>query len=311
MKIKILAVIMLFCSLLLATGCSEESQVDVSRLKEVYYLNKEQTGVEMHKYEVQSKDAEGQLEELVTLLKTIPVKLEYKAPLQMGFELYSYQIDGEKLYLDVSEAYRDMTPTTEILVRAALVRTFSQVSGVKYITITIEGGQLHDSLGNVVGLMSADQFIDNAGTEINSYEKVRLKLYFASEDGMTLIATNRTMAYNTNISIEKLVVEQLISGPGPDVANMVYPTVNPNTKVVSVLVKDGICYVNLDENFLSQIYNVSSDVAIYSIVNSLTELTNVNKVQISVNGNTDIMYRESHSLATVYERNLDIITTIE
>ncbi|MDE5679794.1 MAG: GerMN domain-containing protein, partial [Lachnospiraceae bacterium] len=186
-----------------------------------------------------------------------------------------------------------------------------QVEGIKYVAITVEGGQLHDSLGNVVGLMSAEQFIDNAGNEINAYDKVRLRLYFANEDGTALIATNRTMAYNTNISLERLVVEQLLSGPGADVADVVYPVINPNTKIVSVSVRDGICYVNFDENFLNQTYNVSSEVAIYSIVNSLGELTSVNRVQISVNGETDIMYRESISLSTVFERNLELITTAE
>lgn len=311
MKNKMVSVLLLLWSLLLTVGCGDKSQIDASRLKEIYFLNKEQTGVEMHVYEVQSTDTQGQLEEVAAILESMPEKLEYVAPLQMGFTLNSYRMDGEKLYLDVSDDYRSLSPTAEILVRAALVRSFSQVKGVKYITMTIGGSQLHDSLGNVVGLMSADQFIDNAGTEINSYEKVRLKLYFASEDGTTLIATNRTMAYNTNISMEKLVVEQLISGPGVDVADVVYPTINPNTKLVSISVKDGICYANFDESFLSQVYNVSSDVAIYSIVNSLTELTNVNKVQISVNGDTNLMYRESINLSNVFERNLDIISTLE
>ena len=292
-------------------GCGDSGRVDAGRLKKVYYISNAETSVEMHEYEIQATDAQGQLEELIEQLKTMPEKLEYKAPLQMGFELYSCRIEGEKLYLDVSDSYRNLSPTTEILVRAALVRTLSQVSGVKYVAITVEGGQLHDSLGNVVGLMSADQFIDNAGDEINAYERVRLKLYFASEDGTKLIATNRTMAYNTNISLEKLVVEQLLSGPGADVADVVYPTINPGTKLVSISVRDGICYVNFDENFLTQIYNVSTDVAIYSVVNSLIELNNVNKVQISINGETNIMYRESVSLTTVFERNLDLVTTVE
>ena len=265
----------------------------------------------MHEYEMLAEDAEGQLAELLEQLGTMPPKLEYKAPLQMGFTLLSAYIDGEKLYLDVSEGYRGLSATTEILVRAALVRTMSQVEGIKYVAITVEGSQLHDSLGNIVGLMSAEQFIDNAGDEINAYDKVRLRLYFANEDGTALVATNRTMAYNTNISLERLVVEQLLSGPGADVADVVYPVMNPNTKIVSVSVRDGICYVNFDENFLNQTYNVSSEVAIYSIVNSLGELTNVNRVQISVNGETDIMYRESISLSTVFERNLDLITTVE
>lgn len=300
----------LFVSLLVA-GCGESAPVEGDNVKEVYYINKDETKVEMHECAVQAEDTQGQLEELIEELQTMPAKLEYKAPLQMGFELLSYYVEGEKLYLDVSEAYRSLKPTTEILVRAALVRTFSQVTGIKYITITVEGNQLHDSLGGAVGLMSADQFIDNAGDEINTYEWVRLKLYFASEDGSSLIATNRKMAYSTNISMEKLVMEQLIAGPTSTVADVVYPTVNRDTKVISIVVKDGVCYANFDETFLNQIYNVSSEVAIYSVVNSLTEITGVNKVQISINGETDIMYRETISLNTIFERNLDLVTTVE
>ena len=111
--------------------------------------------------------------------------------------------------------------------------------------------------------------------------------------------------------MERLVVDELLKGPGTDVADVAYPTINPNTKVVSVSVRDGICYVNLDDTFLTQIYNVSSEVTIYSIVNSLAELTGVNKVQISVNGESDIMYRENISLSTVFERNLDLVATVE
>ena len=121
----------------------------------------------------------------------------------------------------------------------------------------------------------------------------------------------KRQAYNTNISIEKLVVEQLLAGPNEDVADVAFPTINPNAKLVSISVKDGICYVNFDENFLTQVYNVSTDVAIYSVVNSLVELNNVNKVQITINGETNIMFRESVSLSTVFERNLNIVTTAE
>ncbi|MDE7358287.1 MAG: GerMN domain-containing protein, partial [Lachnospiraceae bacterium] len=57
----------------------------------------------------------------------------------------------------------------------------------------------------------------------------------------------------------------------------------------------------------NQPYNVASDVTIYSITNSLAELSNVNRVQISINGETNISYRENVSLNNVFERNLDIL----
>lgn len=305
------ATILLFAAVLLCAGCGSSGQVDMDRMRYIYYVNYSETGVEMHEYEIQAETQEEEMEELIEKLGTMPDKLAYKAPLQMGFGLLSYRLEEGILYLDMSEEYHNLSPTKEVLVRAALVRTLSQAEGVNYVVITVEGAQLYDNLGNVVGLMAADQFIDNAGDEINAYERVSLRLYFANEEGTALIVTNRTIAYNTNISMERLVVDELLAGPGTSVSDVVYPTINPNTKVVSVSVRDGICYVNFDENFLTQIYSVSSEVTIYSIVNSLVELSGVNKVQISVNGENNILYRESISLTTVFERNLDLITTVE
>ena len=143
----------------------------------------------------------------------------------------------------------------------------------------------------------------------SAYDTVNLTLYFTNETGDGLIAVNREKAYNTNISLDRLVVEEVIAGPSATVEG-VYPTINPDTKPISVLTKDGICYVNLDETFLIQVYNVTPDVTIFSIVNSLAELSNVNKVQISINGDTSKMYREKYSFSTLFERNLDLVTTL-
>lgn len=305
---SVLGVILLLMQMVFVSGCATDETVNNEDAQEIYYINNTGTGVEPQAYDIVSTETVAQIEELIWRLGVIPEKLEYKAPLQMGFSLLSYRIEGETLYLDVSEEYRSLKPTTEVLVRAALVRTFSQAKNIRYVAITIAGEPLYDATGILVGLMTAEQFVDNAGDEINAYEKVKLKLYFANETGDALIATNRTVVYNTNIPLEKLVLEQLLIGPGETESGM-FPTVNPDTKIVSVTVKDGVCYVNFNETFLTQIYTVTPQVAIYSIVNSLQELTNVTKVQITINGETDIMYRESISLNTVFERNLDLITT--
>ena len=65
--------------------------------------------------------------------------------------------------------------------------------------------------------------------------------------------------------------------------------------------------MDLDNMFLTQIYNVTPEVTIYSITNSLVELPNINKVQISVNGDTSVSYKENMSLSTVFERNLELV----
>lgn len=301
--------IILLCSLALAsTGCSGREEPSDGKTAGLYFLNNLETKVVMQGYTFETDTQDGQIREVIEKLTVLPEKLEYKPPLSLGFSIVHYEVEDDRLQLKVDENYKMLKPTTEILVRAALVRSFTQIEGIGYVSITVGDEQLHDSLGNVVGLMSADQFIDNAGNEINSYEKTRLKLYFANEDGTALTATNRTVAYSTNIPMERLVMEQLLSGPNIKEA---YPTINPEAKLVSIAVKDGICYVNLNDLFQTQVYNVSADVTIYSIVNSLTELTNINKVQISINGETNLSYRETYNLTTVFERNLDLVATPE
>lgn len=273
----------------------------------LYYVNNDETKIVSREYWSETTDEALLLEELLQQLAMISERLEYESPLAKEFTLLGYTLDNGLLTLDFDERYRDLRGAREVLVRASIVRTMVQLKQVEYVTFTVKGEKLVDQSGTAIGVMNEESFIENAGNEINAYEKVDLRLYFANESGDYLVEENRrNVVYSSNISLEKLVVEKLVEGP---MAEGAYPTINPTTKVVSVTVKDGICYVNLSGDFLNQPYNVTSDVTIYSITNSLVELSNVNKVQISVEGQTDISYREKTSLNDLFERNLDMLET--
>lgn len=291
------------CMVVLA-ACGKEN-ADNTNVYPVYYISNSETRVETHEYTMQSATVEEQLQELLECLSTTSEKLAYKAPLAMGFQVLDVKYEEEKVLLDVDAAYKEMPATTEVLVRAAIVRTLTQLPDVRYVGITVEGKQLYDNAGEAVGWMNAEQFINNDGNDINTYELIKVKLYFANEDGDKLVAAYRQKHYSTNTPLERFVVEELITGPSGKVAGL-YPAVNPETKIISIMTKDGICYVNLDSSFLTVVNNVSINVAVYAIVNSLVELPNVNKVQILVNGEVPSAFSTS-----TFERNLDFVTTLE
>lgn len=294
----------LFALLAILAGCGTKEPQTGKKIS-MYYVNTAETKVEVHEQYLDTKTPEEQLDETMKYLSATPEKLEYKAPLDMGFQVRDYEVEDGKLLIDVDKAYSELSPTTEVLVRAAIVRTLTQLSGVKYVGITVEGSQLYDNAGELVGWMNADQFINNDGNEINTYELVKVKLYFANADGDKLIAAYREKHYSTNTPLERFVVEELIAGPSGQIEGL-YPVINPETKIINILTKDGICYVNLDSSFLTVVNNVSTEVAVYSIVNSLAELDNINKVQILVNGEVPSTFSNS-----TFERNLDYVTTLE
>lgn len=298
-------IVLALCAVLLLSGCSAEDNKKTEGTIQVYYISNSETKVEAHPHVMESESPEGQLDELIQCLSTNPEKLEYKAPLLFGIQLLDVSQEGERVLLNMDASYSELPVTTEVLVRAAIVRTLTQLKGVSYVGITVEGNQLTDSLGNLVGWMNADRFIDNNGSDINTYEQVKVMLYFANEDGTNLIAAYREKYYSTNVPLERFVVDELLAGPSGHVEGL-YPTINPATKVINVMTKDGICYVNMDESFLTVVNNVSTDVSIYSIVNSLVELNNINKVQILINGEPPATLQTN-----TFERNLDIVTTLE
>lgn len=285
-------------------GCAgvEEEGMPV----QVFYMNAQGAKLEAHEKRLYGKDTEEQLKEMLVLLSELPQKLEYQVPLTSGIRVISTNLTKDSLVLNLSEEYKNLSTSMEILTRASLVKSLTQVEGIGRVTIHIDGVPLTDSLGKNVGSMTADMFIDNAGKEISTYEWVTLRLYFANETGDGLIAVDRSKAYNTNISLDKLVVEELLKGPDSKTQG-VYPVINPDTKLISTLVKDQVCYVNFDSTFLKQVYEVKAEIAVYSIVNSLCELSGINRVQISVDGSFDVMFRELLPLTTVFSKDTSYI----
>jgi germination protein M len=208
------------------------------------------------------------------------------------------------LNLYFSATYEEMDVTREVLARAAIVRTLLQIEEIDYVSFFVADVPLKDVKGRFVGAMGRDTFVENVGQKINSISEQSYTLYFATKNGKKLKPVVRTVHAMSNVSSERTVMEQLMETDAKSGCRSVIPK---DTRLVSTSTVDGLCLVVFDEGFMKQNYSVREDVVIYSIVNSLCELPNVNKVQISVKGESGIVYREKYSLDEYYERNLDLV----
>ena len=303
-KKRIVPVLISAMVLGLIGGCGQKEVSDPDAFK-LFYVNNNETGIIAVDYKINSNlsDTESVIQELISRLGEMPERRQYEAPLTGDVNLIGYSLNDKILTFNFGIQYQDIGRTIEVLDRAAIVRTFTQLGDIDYVTFQVEGNPLMDHYGNVIGNMSADTFIFNVGNEINTYEKVELKLFFANETGDKLVPVYRSVVYNSNISMERLAVEQIISGPNTDIC---YPTISKDSKINSVNVRDGVCYVDFDTSFLTQPNNVSAEVALYSIVNTIVELTEVNKVAVSVNGESTFTYMD-FVISGPYERNLDLV----
>jgi len=295
---------LLFFVLLLlgTTGCQSRGKPEAGY--GIYYVNKEKTRIVRTEYEPEGKNEEELVEEFLKVLRTDPGKLDFGVSLPKEIYVTKWKLENHRLYLYFTSDYLNMETAEEVLGRAAYVRTLVQIPGIESVTFYTGDTPLLDKNSKPVGYMTADSFVENPGKQINAIQIATISLYFANEDGTKLVKETQKVPYNTNISMEKFIMERLLNGPLSEDKISAIPE---ETKLVSISVLDGVCFVSLDEGFLSKNSNISGDLVIYSIVNSLAELSNVNKVQISVNGDTNIMYRDEFPLDTMYERNFDYV----
>lgn len=287
---------------LLLAGCQEETAVQSGSA--IYYLNKDATAIAPVSYEISGEDAEEKIENLLEKFQEVPDSVDYQRVLPENVKILDYTLNGKQLSLNFSAEYGNIDQITEVLARAAIVHTMTQIEGVEYINFMIAGEPLRDSKGMTIGLMNQNTFLDNMGSEENATKIERLNLYFANKAGDKLKNQSCIIEYNANVAVEKVVVEQLIAGSTEE---GYYPTIPKDTKVMNITRKEDVCYVNLDTGFTAQGYDVLGTVTIYSIVNSLTDLPGINSVQIMVNGETNINYKDNISLETIFQKNVEIV----
>lgn len=304
MKKREYAVFAMAACLILSVSCGSGGQENENV---VYYVNSDGTKLVPQEIELDTEGDE-RIGELLCALATQPNDASMRQTIPADVKVLGISTSAYQITVDFSEEYYQMGQTDEILTRAAIAKTLFQVEGYPYVAFTVESEPLVNKEGIMVGSMNTDTFVENPGGQINASQQTTLNLYFAGMDGTSLVQETRVVHYSSNISLEKLVMEQLIEGPKRSGAQGTIPS---GTKLINVSVVDGICYVSLDETFLNQNQEISEQVVLFSIVDSLTELDNVGKVQISINGDTSGKCRFTYDLATMYEADYGIVQELE
>ena len=290
--------------LILLAGCSRSESEEETADYFMYYLSLDGNQVVEDACEPEASQGEELIQEFTEKFNETPEKEDYQRLMAKDVEIEGWTLEDSTLTLKIRGPYESMSRPREVLVRAGLVRGFTQIPEVERVQITTEDGELKDSSGNVIGPMTRESFVENAGKEINNYQYTTLTLYFANETGDKLVSETRSVYYSTSMPLERVVVEQLVKGP---LEEGHYAVLSPDTNILSVTTSDNIAYVNFDETFVNGTISVAQEIPIYALVNSITTNCPVQRVQFSINGESDVTFRESMKLNQFYEKDLSYL----
>ncbi len=265
----------------------------------IYYINSKTSSLASEPYNMISEDRDEQIEELLYMLKINPENLLYKSALSdlVTVKEFSFNQDSS-LTINFEPNYHEITGINEVLCRAAIVKTITQLPSVEFIQFAVNGQPLMDSNENLVGIMTKEDFIDNTGTE------TKVKLYFTNAKGNALVDYVTDITYTGTGSLEELVLKELMKGPSQI---GMYPTIPEGTALLQVEMKEGVCYVDLNSKFLDKLPDLKDEIVIYSVVNTLVELPYISKVQFLINGQVQPTFGDGIPFDGFFERNLSLI----
>lgn len=292
-----------FLLLGLLSGCGREAQ---SGGYQIYYTDAEAAKFLTETYVPQKTSTMEVVWELLTKMKNPASATEQRySLLPSEVEIQNAELTEEQLTVTFNAAYSRMDSAREVLLRAGLVKTVTQLDEVKRVVFHIGEEVLRDSAGDPVGAMTASMFITSP-VGVNSYQFAQLALYFSTPSGDRIQREMRNVHYASNSSLEKIVMEQLLKGPMTGSALAVFPE---NVRVLGIYVDGKACTLNLSTEFLEEVPGVEPKVTVYAIVNSLCDVLGVETVQFQVDGSSDIQYRDQLSLAGPFHRNSELIAT--
>lgn len=92
--------------------------------------------------------------------KPVPAELDCQSAIPERVETITFRIEENVLYLFVDANYALMDSVREILCRAALTKTLTQIQGIDYLSIYCAEQPIVDGAQKSCGMLSASDFVE-------------------------------------------------------------------------------------------------------------------------------------------------------
>ena len=289
MKRRIL--LLLLAGLLLLSGCGKfgkNSAVSSGQKTAVlYFANSESTDLIAVNFDVEDAEQKSLPGIVMQELLKGPSDEGLKPSVRTGTRLLSIHVDQRLATVDLSREFYHEESILDVLALSAVVKTLTSIKGIDRVMLMVEGEPLKRADGEVYGVLNGSDVVFDA--DALAEDESNVTLYFSDMNAEYLVREIRRIKVPRGDSMEKLVITELINGPKGQNAGRTIPS---ETKILSVETKESICFVNLSEEFVTK-NNVGTSaerLTVFSIVNSLTELSNIDKVQFLIEGEKRDVY---------------------
>lgn len=221
---------------------------------------------------------EDDLDAILALYCQGPVTRGLENPIPKGCAVPTYTRSEDALLLHFPRQFADLSGMELTIAAGCLARTLLPLAGVRMLVLTADGALLDGETSMTVRL-------EDLGLRDDTQDRLHgdFTVYYADADRRYLVGQSISLFLAVRAELPMLLLEQLCQ-PSPDGS---LPSVLPEgTRILSAVTEDGLCTVDLSREFVSRrFYSPSAQLlSIYGIVNTLTALPEIDRVELTVEG---------------------------
>ncbi len=266
------SMLVLFTFIILAfASCSNSTDSTSDGISIYYFKNSNKDALISKSVSISDDNTELKVKRALELLYS-PKDDSYLSVFSSGLKHTSFSISDSVCTINLPSQYLTLPPASRIAIDSALVKTLCSINTIDSVVILCDDINKTYSENDIV-----------LTTPKIYYSTKNVNLYFTDKNFETLKKLTRNVPIQSGKSLEYSVVSALFNNPASK--NLQTP-IPKDTKLNSVYVADGICYIDLSPEFIENAIHTKEgeSVIIYSIVNTVTELPLINSVKFLIDG---------------------------
>lgn len=249
---------------------------------ELYFFNETATSIEAESREIKYRDDKTLAEEVIGELMKGPDNSRHQRIIEKKTKLISVNVeDNGAALVNFTSEFITGDNTKDVLAVYAVVKSLCALNSVNSVKVVIEGKDISTADGGIIGYLRDSDI--NLSTDTYSSEMREVALYFPKKDSGKLMKEKRTIKVSDQQPLAQYIINELIKGP--DGVNL-SEALSKDTVLLSVETSDNICFVNFKASFIDKNSGSAEKekLAVYAIVDSLTELDTIQRVQLLMDG---------------------------
>lgn len=145
------------------TGCWSEKKTS-KRLNQkgvaIYYTNKDCTQLISVKKNVELRDNPQQkVETLLKEMQKIRKDSKYKSAIPERVIMNNVTVSSNVVQVDFSTGYKKIEENEDLICRAGIVYTLTQIKEINYVSFSISGKTMLDTDGKAMGALGRNSFV--------------------------------------------------------------------------------------------------------------------------------------------------------